>query len=206
MKVVTKTQRDPEWVAARMGVPSASNFNRILTPTGNLSSQSWDYAYELAAERHALYLPEDAEFIGTRAMRYGTETEPEARRWYVFHCGLEVEEVGFCTTDDGRFGCSPDGLVGADGLLELKCPLGKTHVSYLVADVLPLEYFPQVHGQLLVTGRKWVDFVSYCPGLPPFVKRVEVEPYTMKLAAALEQFHERYLTVLRHLEELRGRA
>jgi hypothetical protein len=128
----------------------------------------------------------------SRAMEEGTRREPESRRWYAMHAGLEVEEIGFCMTDDGKWGASPDGLVGEEGVLELKNPIPETQVKYLREGMLPSDYLMQCHGHLLVTGRKWVDFVSYVPMFPPFVIRVVPDATTVKLSEALEQFWTRY--------------
>ena len=101
----------------------------------------------------------------------------------------EVQQVGFCLEDGGRYGCSPDGLVGDDGLVELKNPQGKTAVEYLLKGELPTTYFQQVQGQLLVTERAWCDFVSYYPGLPLLVLRVaRDEEFIGKLESELAIF------------------
>jgi hypothetical protein len=100
-----------------------------------------------------------------------------------------VEQVGFCTLDDGTFGCSPDSLVGDDGMLEIKCPSPAVHVGYLLGDKLPTTYRAQVQSQLFVTGRAWCDFLSYHPDLPPLLVRVEPDPkWHAKFAEELEKF------------------
>ena len=109
-------------------------------------------------------------------MDLGKTREEEAVRLYEHTTGRETQEVGFCTTDDGQIGCSPDRLVGDEGLLEVKCPLPSTQVGYLLHGELPTEYTLQVQGQLYVTGRAWCDFLSYFPGLPPLLLRVRPEP------------------------------
>lgn len=159
-----------------------------------LSEAANEYICELVAERLCLIAPVEKTLNG--AMRHGVEFEPEARRWFEFDAGVDVEQVGFITTDDGRFGCSPDGLVGECCGLELKCPQGKTHVGYLMNGGLPDEYKAQVHGSMIVTGRTSWWFLSYCPGLPPLKLLVLRDEYTDKLAAALELFHERYAEAL----------
>jgi len=200
MKIIDCEQYSVEWWQAKKGVPSASNFDRILTAkTGKASAQAEDYIAELIADLHTDLLPERAELAGTRAMRNGLELEPEARRWYALVRDVDVQRVGFCVTDDGRFGCSPDGLVGDEGGLELKCPLGKTQVKYLRAGTLPDEYRPQVHGALIVSGRPWWDFLSYCPGLPPLLIRVRPDDYTERLRQALESFWADYKTALANI-------
>jgi putative phage-type endonuclease len=168
MRVIVAEQRSPEWYAARLGVPSASQFGKIITPTGKRSTQADGYLNKLVAE---ILTGKSDQQEPNEAMTRGTELEPEARSYYEL-IGGQVEEVGFCLHDDG-FGCSPDGLVGDTGLLEIKCPLAHTHVEYLRENALPGLYAPQVQGQLLVTGREWCDFLSYHPDMRPLLIRVE---------------------------------
>ncbi len=183
-------QLSPAWFEARKGIPTASQFGRILTPkTMKLSAAADEYICELVAERFCLIPP--AEKTLNAAMRHGVEYEPEARRWFEFDAGVDVQQVGFIATDDGRFGCSPDGLVGETCGLELKCPQGKTHVGWLMAGGLPDDHKAQVHGSMIVTGRTSWWFLSYCPGLPPLKLLVLRDAYTDALAAALEQFSAR---------------
>ncbi len=96
----------------------------------------------------------------------------EALVFYEMVKGVEVAKVGFCLSDCKRYGASPDGLVGEDGLLEIKCPTIAVHVGYLLDKTFPMDYFQQIQGQLFVTGRQWSDFLSYYPGLPPLLIRV----------------------------------
>jgi putative phage-type endonuclease len=168
MKIITADQRSPEWFAARLGVPSASQFSCVITPTGKKSTQIDAYLNKMVA---AILTGQSEAPEQTDAMQRGIELEAEARGYYEL-IGGQVEEVGFFIHDDG-FGCSPDGLVGADGLLEIKCPLAHTHVEYLRENNLPAKYIPQVQGQLLVTGRQWCDFLSYHPDMKPLLVRVE---------------------------------
>lgn len=168
MRIVVAEQRSPEWFAARLGVPSASQFGKIITPTGKRSTQADGYLNRLVAE---ILTGKSDQQEPNEAMARGTELEPEARSYYEL-IGGTVEEVGFCLHEDG-FGCSPDGLVGSQGLLEIKCPLPHTHVEYLRENALPGLYVPQVQGQLLVTGREWCDFLSYHPDMKPLLIRVE---------------------------------
>lgn len=167
MKIIDCVQGTPEWFAARCGIPSASNFDKILCANGNVSKQRIGYLYQLAGET-VTGLTEESYQNG--AMLRGKEMESEARQLYTLITGLEVKEVGFCLSEGS--GASPDGLVAEKGLLELKCPILKTQVSYLLENKLPVEYFQQTQGQLLVTDREWVDFMSYYPGLKPLLIRV----------------------------------
>lgn len=187
MKTFMCVQNSPEWWELRRGVPTASNFDRIITPkTGALSKSADALICELIADSRRGCMPEEGPI--SRPMQNGIDTEPEARRWYEMEKGIDVRRVGFCLTDDDRFGCSPDALVGEDGGLELKCPELKTQAAYLLAGELPAEYRPQVHGCLIVTGRAWWDFLSYAPGLPPLLIRVTPDAYTDALRKALDDF------------------
>lgn len=186
MRIIRVPQRSPEWYEARRGIPTASNFNKIVTSNGSPSKQAEGYLYQLVAERLAGVREEP--YISP-AMLEGIAREAESRRVYAMLREVEVEEVGFCSDDSGRYGCSPDGLIGDDGVLELKNPQGKAAVEYLVSGTLPTAYIQQVQGQLLVTGREWCDFVSYYPGLPTLIVRVERdEAFISKLQDALEAF------------------
>lgn len=161
-------QGSDDWMALRLGIPTASSFAKILTAGGKRSSQQEDYLNALLAERMVGAPADDP----TSWMQRGSRIEDEARAWYTFQTGLEVQRVGFIEDEfgglqgRGRFGCSPDGLIGDEGMLELKCPSAKVHVGYLRGDIRTV-YRPQLQGQLYVAERRWVDTVSYCPGFPP---------------------------------------
>lgn len=199
------TQGTPEWWMLRRGIPTASEFSRILTPkTMKLSSSADGYIYELIADSYRTAAPIAADKYTSRAMQNGIDLEPEARNWYALECGQDIRQVGFVTTDDGLLGCSPDGLVGDAGGLELKCPDLKTHVGYLLAGTLPDEYRAQVHGNLLVTGREWWDFVSYAQDLPPFRIRVTTDDYTAALTPALKDFTDRLRKAKERIQSLKG--
>lgn len=186
MKLVNCVQGSPEWFSARCGIPTASNFDRIITSTGKPSAQRTKYLYQLAGER-ITGKPEETYQNG--AMQRGKEMEAEARNFYDLTATEIIMQVGLCLTDNGLVGASPDGLVGSDGCLEIKCPLMATHVGYLLNGELPTEYFQQVHGELYVTGRKWIDFMSYYPRMAPLIVRVEPDKaFHSKLKVELEVF------------------
>jgi hypothetical protein len=193
-------QYSVQWWELRAGVPTASAFDRILTPEGKPSRGQDRYIEELIRDRTN---PVAGAFsnhrIGTPAMEAGRLAEPTARAFYTFHTNNKVQEVGFVLSECGRFGCSPDGLVGmtargqghydAEGGLELKCPLQKTQMGYLeTPDALPKKYRPQVHGQLLCTGLNWVDFLSYADECDPVLVRVSHDEYTDMLKVELDRF------------------
>jgi hypothetical protein len=201
MKIISCEQGSPEWHAARCGIPTASNFDKLVTSAGAPSKQAQSYLYALAAER---ITGRAVELQPTAAMDEGSRREEESRIVYAMLREVEVVQVGFCVSDDGRWGCSPDGLVGPDGLVELKNTSGKVAVEYLIGGRVPPEYFAQVQGQLLVAGRAWVDFVSYFPGLPVLIVRV---PRDVAFIAALEKALDQFCKDLDHLcEDLKGPA
>lgn len=189
MKIIACTQGTPEWFEARAGIPTASNFKQIIKPsTGEASKSRGPYICQLIAERIS-GVPVDVEAYTSRPMQEGIDVEPFARECYKLLYDREVRQAGFCIEDGGRYGFSPDGLVDDDGGLELKCPQTKTHIGYLLGKrEVPEDYKPQVHGALVVSGRKWWDFMSYCTGLDPFVVRVEPDDYTDNLRKALTVF------------------
>jgi hypothetical protein len=127
-------------------------------------------------------------------MQWGTETEPLARMAYEAFTGVFVDQVAFCNHPTIKnFGCSPDGMVGNDGLMEIKCPNTTTHVDYLMSGIPPAKYVPQMQTQMACTGAKWCDFVSFDPRLPPelqlFVVRLDRdEAYIQQIEAEVNQF------------------
>ena len=189
MKILTFPQRSPEWFAARLGIPTASSFDKIITSKGEPSKQATGYLYTLAAERLSGVKEQS---FSSAAMEEGVRREEESRLVYSMLNETEVVQVGFCLEDGGRWGCSPDGLVGDDGLVEFKNPSGKVAVEYLLGNKLPTKYYVQVQGQLFVTGRKWCDFCSYYPGLKPLVVRVDRdEEFIEKLESELVAFSDK---------------
>lgn len=182
-------QNSDEWFEIRRGIPTSSCFHRICTPKGmKLASGATTYAYELLAAMAQKDLPVGNDFTSA-AMAHGIETEGEAADYYAaFHADGEVVPIGFTTTDDCRFGGSPDRMVGDDGVLEIKCPQGNTHVSWLMEKVVPAKHLVQCHGHLITTGRDWCDFLSYCPPMPELLVRVTRDDYTQKLMDVLDEF------------------
>lgn len=199
-------QGSDEWFRARKGRITASNADRILTPTGKDSSQ-WDsYAIELVAE--CIRPDETPAFIGNSHTDRGNELEEEARALFAETMKLEVTEVGFITRADGIVGCSPDGLIYRNGNpiagVELKCPLAKTHLAYLVEGGIPKTYLPQVHFSMAITGLPWY-FLSYCPGMTPQIALVEPDDYTAKMRDAVDRFLIYYSERRRQLLKLAGK-
>lgn len=169
-------QGTPEWFAARLGNVTASRVADVIAKTKSGYSASRDnYMAQLICERMTNTVAES--FISA-AMQWGTETEPLARAAYESYADVLVDQVGYVPHPWlSRAGASPDGLVGADGLLEIKCPNTATHIETLLSETVPTKYITQMQWQMACTGRLWCDFVSFDPRLPDafhlFVKRVE---------------------------------
>ena len=180
-------QGSPEWFAARCGIPSASKFDKIVTSVGKPSKEAKKYMYQLAAER---VTGRTEESYTNAIMERGKETEAEARNLYEMLHDVKIAQVGVCYPDDRKLcAASPDGLIGGDGLIEIKCPLAYASVGYILDGTLPTDYVQQVQGQLYVTGRKWLDFLSYYPGLKPMIVRVQRdEEFIRALTVELEVF------------------
>jgi hypothetical protein len=169
MRIIECEQGGPEWLLARLGVPSASSYAKLITTTGRASAQADAYINQLVAER---LTGEPTFFQVTDPMQRGMDLEPLARAAYEMETGNLVIQVGFLMHDTLDAGASPDGLIGENGGLEIKCPSGHTHVEYLRGDVLPTKYFQQVQGCLWISGRDWWDFMSYHPRMEPLIVRV----------------------------------
>lgn len=185
MIVLDMEQGSREWVQARLGIPTTSQFHRIITPkTMKLSGAVDGYLCQLLAEQ---MLGEPVDDDGTDFMQRGTSMEQDAIAYYEMQRDTATEKVGFVLRDDRRIGCSPDRLVGEDGGLEIKCPSAPVHVSYML-DVTE-KYRAQVQGALWITGRKWWDFLSYNPYLPSVMVRFERdEEFIAALARCMDQF------------------
>lgn len=192
------TQGTPEWLAVRKGKPTASNFDKIVTAAKcELSKSADSYINDLIGEAFA---PDfEPEFQGNWLTRRGNELEPQARLAFQVQTGLDVEQVGFVTHDNGILGCSPDALIKDGGKyvagLEIKCPAPGTHVGYVRAGGLPDAYKQQVHGSMVVTGLRQWHFWSYFPGMQPHHVIVTWDDYTSKMQETLLKFCEQYREV-----------
>jgi len=168
-------QGSEEWFAERCGKVTASRIGDLMAQTkSGWGASRANYAAQLVAER---LTGTPAETFSNAAMKWGTETEPQARAAYEFYSGLSVAEVGFVPHPTiSQSGASPDGLVGDDGLVEIKCPNTATHIETLLGGVVPGKYNYQMQWQMACTGRDWCDWVSYDPRMPEsmrlFTKRV----------------------------------
>ena len=197
MIILTDEQGSPEWLASRLGRPSASNLGRLVTGSGKPSSSAESYINEMIAER---LTGRSKPFYTNEHMERGNALEPEAREAYEFITEFEVVETGFILHDSEEFGCSPDGLVAEQGGLEIKCPSDSVHVSYLRAGKVPSKYYQQVQGCLWITGREWWDFMSYHPEMPHLLVRAHRnEKYIEAMAEQVEAAVE---TIVKETERL----
>lgn len=169
-------QRSPEWFSHRLGRVTASRVADVMvqTKTGPGAARK-NYMADLVAER---LTGESREGFSNAAMQWGTDQEPAARAAYEFLHDANVQEVGFIDHPTlAMAGCSPDGLVGACGMVEIKCPNTATHIEALLTEKIDGKYIKQMQFQMACAGRNWCDFVSYDPRLPAgmqiFVKRVD---------------------------------
>lgn len=169
-------QGTEEWFAARLGKITASRIKDVMAKTkSGYSTSRKNYAASLMLERVTGMREEG--YVNA-AMQRGTEEEPLARLAYSLHCGVEVEEIGFINHPSiERTGASPDGLIGIDGMLEIKNPNTATHIEYAISGKAPAEYILQMQWQLACAERQWCDFVSFDSRMPEgqqfFLRRVE---------------------------------
>jgi len=185
-------QGSEAWHQMRLGKVTASRVADLLakTKTGPSASRG-NYLIELALQRVTKTIEES---YTNAAMEWGTQTEPQARVAYEVKTGNFVDQVAFIDHPTiAGFGCSPDGIVAADGLIEIKCPNSATHWSYIKANEPPNKYFIQMQAQMAVTGAKWCDFVSFDPRMPErsqlLVVRVMRDPeYILYMEAEISLF------------------
>ncbi len=197
-------QGSPEWFAAKAGKPSSSNFSKIVTTKGEPSKSAKDYMYELAGQ---MITGKIEEGFKSFHMENGNEREEGSRVLFSAIHNMEVSQVGVIYKDELRnVLCSPDGvMLEHDTGLELKNPMMKTQVKYLLSNKLPTEYFCQVQGSMYVTGFNHYWFMSHYEGLPPLIIRVERDDaWIAKLDAEMQKFNANLAIVYRKLKEIVG--
>jgi putative phage-type endonuclease len=200
-------QGSPEWFAMRCGKVTGSRIADIMAKTkSGPSAMRANYLAEIIAER---LTGTTAEGFKSEAMKWGTEKEPEARAAYEFYRNETVKEIGFVVHPSiDQSGASPDGLVGDDGMVEIKCPNTATHLETLLGQMIPSKYINQMQWQMACAGRQWCDFVSFDPRLPEnmrmFVKRMprddirikeletEVAGFLLEIAVKLSELNSLY--------------
>lgn len=203
MKMLNFVQGSESWLAARAGRCTASKFSDARAKlskaskngkAGDPAGNALDYAWSIALERIA-GRPVDESF-STWQMKRGTELEPHARLAYECETGYLASESGICVSACERFAYSSDGLVDEDGMIEIKCPAAPSKIGAIWSspETAAAEYIDQIQGGMWITGRKWCDFIMFCPWLEPvgkdlFVQRIHRdEGYIGDLEADLLSF------------------
>lgn len=192
-------QNSPEWYAARMGIPTASCFSDLLTKGkgGQPSKVRMTYLLKLAGE---IITGDLTEQVMTRDIERGRIMEEEARDYYALSSNAEPTRVGFIR--NGQKGCSPDSLIGNDGMLEIKT--AKPHIlgAMMLSEEFPEDHKAQCQGNLLVAERDWIDLIVYWPKMPRFIMRAyRDEPYLKNLSSEIDKFNAELASAV---ERIRG--
>ncbi len=204
MQVFTCDQGTVEWLEARMGIPTASEFSTVMAKGKGAAESKTRLTYlrKLAGE---VLTGEPMESFGNAHMDRGKVMEEEARNFYSFMTDVDPELVGFIRS--GHKGCSPDALVGTNGLLEIKTKLPHLQIECLDRGTVPPEHVAQCQGALWVAEREWIDFVSYWPRLPLFVVRAyRDEAYIKRLSDSVDQFNEELASLVERVRSYERRA
>lgn len=185
-------QLSPEWLAVHIGKPTASEFKQFMTT--KYKAREGDMFTSFVAKKVAqAWLGRSLGSFSTFSTEQGQLREDEARPYAMLELNEEIDQVGFITGADGRCGCSPDGLIGEDSGVEIKCPEPQTHVRYLMEGVVPDDYLPQVNGSIYVSGRKRWVFMSYCVGFPALMLTVKRDEKIMAaIGEALTKFYSSF--------------
>jgi len=196
LEIIDCEQNSPEWLRARMGIPTASAFSDVLAKGEGKVRRT--YMLKLAGE---IITGEPMEAFTNGHTERGHAMEDEARDLYTFQTGAELQRIGFVR--NGSVGCSPDSLIGEDGGLEIKTKLPHLLIDVILKDKCPPEHVAQIQGTLWVTGRSWWDIVIYWPGIPLFVKRIERdEAYIQTLATEVDRFTIELDAVVKQIRNL----
>ena len=206
MKIHTMQQGSDEWMAIRSRYPTASEFDQLVSPSKLKVREGKSIASYVARKLAERWLGSPLQTFKSGDMDQGSLRETEAWPWYALEYGRELTRPGFIVSDDDLCGCSPDGIIEAEGFgLEIKCPDADTHVAYLLAGELPTEYIMQVQGSMLVTGFDSWTFLSYHPRFPQFVLDVpRSEKIIDALREGLGEFWQRFNAGWNRLLEANG--
>lgn len=187
-------QGSDAWLKLRAGIPTASNFSKIITPTGRPSKSMDELVNRCIA--NMVEGPISETFAKSFWLERGILMEQEASDWYEFETDSIVRTCGFFTDDDFTRGATPDRIVMVDdkavGGLEIKCPAPWTHIANILSGKIDSKYYPQVQGQMLIAELEWVDWLSYHPAYGGFIVRIEKdEEYQSRLSEMLDDFDRR---------------
>lgn len=202
MQVYDCEQGSEDWFKCRAGIPTASMF-KTVTARGRADSESKtrrSYMLRLAGE---LITGEPAETFSNHHMERGRIMEGEARDYYAFLKDVEPQQIGFIRS--GGKGCSPDSLIGENGMVEIKTALPHLLIDMLLKDAFPSDHVAQTQGQLWIAEREWVDLVVYWPNMPTLVKRAyRNDAYIKELSAAVDQFNEELCGIVEKIKAYGG--
>lgn len=202
MKIHTDPQRSDAWFKRRLGLPTASKFDMIITPQGKRSGQAKRLMYQLAYETISEKLVE-RDLSSIAHVQHGIANEATAVAAFEQHTGLKTAEVGFLTNDTETIGCSPDRIIiGRHEALEIKCPTGPVMCGYLIDGLLD-QYKAQLQGQILIGGFHRVHFYSWSPELPPYYEIVPPDPdFLAALERYLGEFHAELTRGVAHIRAM----
>ncbi len=201
MRIIDCKQQSEQWDRWR-NRPTASEFGKFVTPAkGDYSALATAYAAKIVAKRLGVYTEPPPTFW----MEWGIEHEPNAKHAYTLATGRKIQDVGFVLPDNtDAYGCSPDGLIGDDGQIQVKCPAPETLIAYHAGGVLPLVHKPQVQGELFITGREWSEFYAWHPELTPFCLQIEPDyEYHAKIADCLLKLLQEIKRIESHVSKMR---
>lgn len=188
MQIHNCEQGTAQWLAARAGIPTASMYATVMASGkgGADSKTRRTYMLKLAGE---IMTGDPMDSFSNAHMERGHEMEPEARSYYAFLNDCEPEQIGFIR--NGTTGASPDSLIGANGILEIKTKLPHLLLDVLLRDDFPPDHKAQCQGQLWVAEREWIDLVCYWPKMPKFIKRAyRDEEYIGQISSAVDKFND----------------
>lgn len=201
MKLIDVKQGSEEWLRARAGLPTASELDALVSPLGKVRTGEGVSTY-VATKAAEKWIGGPIQTFGGGAMEQGSILEGEALPWYELHTDTKVRRVGLITTDDGRFGASPDGILPDGSGLEIKCPQPHTHVRWLIAGGVPPEHRLQCYGGMYAAGVSRWTFLSYCRGFPPIIYTIERDDDIFDaICDALESFHDRLAVAMQRLRD-----
>lgn len=198
-------QGSEEWMRARSAIPTASEFDNLVSPTGKIREGDMPKSY-LARKVAEAWRGGPLPSAGFFDAEQGQILEQEAIPFLTLEYGWEISRPGFITTDDGKIGCSPDGMIESQKCgIEVKCPRADTHVGYLLNGGIPKDYIAQVQGSMLVTGLTMWKFVSYQRDFPILTLTIEKDvKYQGALYDALRTFLLDFESAMARLKELNG--
>lgn len=197
-EIIVCEQNSPQWLEARRGIPTASMFATVMAKGVGGKGPSLTRATYMRKLAGEIITGEPMENFSNAHMERGHAMEGEARDFYSFITDAEPQLVGFIR--NGNVGGSPDSLIGASGLLEIKTALPHILIAYIEADKFPVEHMAQCQGNLWVSEREWLDLSVYWPKMPPFIKRIyRDEEYIATLKSEVARFNDELASLVQRV-------